>query len=83
MPKAICTCFLIGQSHSPVYSERIAEVTSAMNSGQERFVKLKKPVPVVITYNTAWVDDNGLLNFRDDIYEHDRNLATKMFINTF
>ena len=55
--------------------ERISE---AMNSGIEKYVKLKDPVPVAITYYTAWVDENGL-NFRDDIYNHDEKLAKKMF----
>jgi murein L,D-transpeptidase YcbB/YkuD len=55
----------------------------AMNKGEEQFVKLKKPVPVFITYYTAWVDENGLLNFRDDIYNHDEKLARKMFVNPF
>ncbi len=49
-----------------------------MNKGTEEFVKLKNPVPVLITYYTAWVDENGLLNFRDDIYGHDSKLAKKM-----
>jgi len=34
---------------------------------------------VFITYYTAWVDENGLLNFREDIYKHDQKLAKKMF----
>lgn len=57
------------------------KIDEAMNSGEEQFVKLKKPVPVLITYYTAWVDEKGMLNFRDDIYNHDANLAKKMFIN--
>lgn len=57
-----------------------SKIQAAMNSGSEKYVKLKKPVPVLITYYTAWVDDEGLLNFRDDIYEHDAELAKKMFI---
>lgn len=60
-------------------TERIEE---AMNSGVEKFVKLKKAVPVLITYYTAWVDENGKLNFRDDIYAHDQKLAQKMFTNS-
>ena len=56
--------------------ERILE---AMNSGNEKFVKIKDPIPVFITYYTAWVDENGLLNFRDDIYKHDALIAQKMF----
>jgi L,D-transpeptidase YcbB len=52
-----------------------------MNSGEEKFVKLKNPVPVFITYYTAWVDEQGKLNFREDIYGHDAKLANKMFTN--
>lgn len=59
------------------------KIEAAMNSGNEQFVKLKKPVPVIITYYTAWVDDNGQLNFRDDIYDHDHKLASKMFVTGF
>lgn len=58
--------------------ERIGE---AMNSGTEKYVKVKDPVPVFITYYTAWVNETGMLNFRDDIYKHDAKLASKMFIN--
>jgi murein L,D-transpeptidase YcbB/YkuD len=54
-------------------------ISDAMNAGEEKYVKLKKPVPVIITYYTAWVDENGKLNFRDDIYKHDDKLASKMF----
>lgn len=54
-------------------------ITAAMNAGEEKYVKLDKAVPVVITYYTAWVDEKGLLNFREDIYKHDEKLASKMF----
>ncbi|HSV11508.1 MAG TPA: L,D-transpeptidase family protein [Hanamia sp.] len=55
------------------------KIHEAMNSGNQQFVKLKDPVPVFITYYTAWVDENGTLNFRDDIYGHDKEVAEKMF----
>ncbi len=57
------------------------KINEAMNSGNEKYVKVKDPIPVVITYYTAWVDDNGRLNFREDIYGHDARLAEKMFAN--
>lgn len=60
-------------------SEKIGE---AMNSGEEKTVRLKKPVPVFISYYTAWVDEDGRLNFRDDIYKHDEDLRRKMFTGT-
>ncbi|HET9431068.1 MAG TPA: L,D-transpeptidase family protein [Chitinophagaceae bacterium] len=56
--------------------ERISE---AMNSGEEKYVKVKDPIPVIITYYTAWVDERGQLHFREDIYDHDKKLAKKMF----
>src|SRR6187402_2419161 len=55
------------------------KISEAMNSGDEKYVKVKDPIPVVITYYTAWVDENGRLNFREDIYGHDARLAEKMF----
>ncbi len=57
------------------------KINQAMNTGTEQYVKLKNPVPVLITYYTTWVDDKGVLNFRDDIYNHDEVLINKMFTN--
>ena len=56
------------------------KIEEAMNAGKEKFVKVKDPIPVLITYYTAWVDENGQLNFREDIYGHDSDLAMKMFL---
>jgi murein L,D-transpeptidase YcbB/YkuD len=55
------------------------KIHSAMNSGEEKYVRLKDPIPVFITYYTAWVDENGVLNLREDIYQHDKQLSAKMF----
>jgi murein L,D-transpeptidase YcbB/YkuD len=56
------------------------KVDSAINKGdKEKYVKLKHAVPVLVTYYTAWVDEQGALQFRDDIYGHDARLAQKMF----
>ena len=57
-----------------------SKINAAMNKGEEKFVKLKEPVPVFITYYTAWVDDAGNLQFRDDIYGHDAEVMKKMFL---
>ena len=60
-------------------SWRSEKIMEAMNSGTEKFVQVKNPVPVFITYYAAWVDENRLLNFRDDIYKRDATVAKKMF----
>jgi len=55
------------------------KIDDAMNSGSEKYVKLKNAVPVLITYYTAWVDDIGALHFAEDIYGHDKAVIEKMF----
>ncbi len=57
------------------------KIDEAMNSGNEKYVKLKNAVPVLITYYTAWVDEAGLLHFAEDIYGHDKAVIAKMFNN--
>jgi len=54
-------------------------IDTTLNGTKEKYVTLKEPVPVFIGYFTAWVDRDGKLNFRDDIYGHDRKLEEKLF----
>ena len=46
-----------------------------------RKVNLNNPLPVHLTYQTAWVSDEGVLNFRDDIYKHDRHALVQQTSN--
>jgi len=55
------------------------KIKTAMNSQKEDWVKLDKPLPVYLLYLTSWVDENGVLNFRDDIYGHDKKLGDRLF----
>lgn len=55
------------------------KMNEAMSASIEKWIPLKKSLPVFITYFTAWVDSEGLLNFRDDVYGHDKNLAKHLF----
>jgi len=57
------------------------KIVAAMNQTTEKGVKLKTPVPVFIIYYTAWVDHDGELHFRDDVYQHDLELVKKMFLS--
>ncbi|WP_197088648.1 L,D-transpeptidase family protein [Rufibacter radiotolerans] len=54
-------------------------INAAMHGGQEKYVNLTAKVPVYIVYFTAWVDANGAVHFRDDIYNHDRDLEMAYF----
>jgi murein L,D-transpeptidase YcbB/YkuD len=42
--------------------------------GPEKFVALPNKINVHITYFTAWVDDDGALQIRDDVYGHDARI---------
>jgi murein L,D-transpeptidase YcbB/YkuD len=46
-------------------------IRAAMNAGKEQQVALKQHIPVYIVYETIWVEDDGTVAFRDDIYGHD------------
>ncbi len=54
-------------------------VKTAMFKGKERYVRLKEKRPVTIGYFTSWVDGQGRLNFRDDVYGLDERLAQELF----
>jgi len=54
-------------------------INTAMNAKTETTVRLKKPVPVVLGYFTAWVDRDGIVSFRRDVYGHDARLAAELF----
>jgi murein L,D-transpeptidase YcbB/YkuD len=56
------------------------KVKEAMQSGKEQYVRLKKKRAVSIGYFTAWVDRQGRLHFRDDVYGHDARLAEEIFV---
>ena len=41
---------------------------NAIKDNKEKMVELKTPIPVYVSYLTAWVDEKGVLQLRDDIY---------------
>jgi len=51
--------------------ERIKKMVDA---GGEQDIQLPTFIPVNLTYQTAFVDDDGKLQFRDDVYGRDRTL---------
>ncbi len=57
------------------------KITAAMNAGTERYVTLKNKIPVYIGYFTAFVDRDGLLNFRRDVYQRDASLLNMLIQN--
>ncbi|MFN6944751.1 MAG: murein L,D-transpeptidase [Cytophagaceae bacterium] len=55
------------------------KISNSMNSTEEVYVKIENPIPVYILYFTAWVDDEGVVYFREDIYKHDQKLSKILY----
>jgi len=52
-------------------------------SGENRQINLEKPLSVFLLYWTAWVDDEGVLHLRDDVYGSDAALRDALAENNF
>jgi len=46
----------------------------AYHPGKIRWITLEKEIPVFIEYHTVWVDDEGIVQFRPDIYGYEKKL---------
>jgi len=53
-------------------------ILAAMNGPGTLRVPLARPIPVLVVYHTATVDQDGDINFFDDIYGHDAALAAAL-----
>ena len=50
---------------------RASEIDAVIKSGERKDARLDKPVPVYWVYVTAWATPDGVVQFRDDIYNRD------------
>ena len=55
-----------------------AEIDSKIRSRANEKVYLPVSVPIYLMYWTAWIGEDGVLNFRDDIYSRNAMLRTKL-----
>lgn len=56
-----------------------AAIKKLMIRKDEKWIKLNKKWPVFITYFTSWADDDGSVHFLEDVYNHDQQLAARLF----
>jgi L,D-transpeptidase YcbB len=47
------------------------EIEQVVKSGEQKSVRVAKPVPLHWVYVTAWATPDGVVQFRDDIYNRD------------
>jgi L,D-transpeptidase YcbB len=61
----------------PEWNER--SIKETINGGEEQWITLPKHIQVYLVYFTSWVDKDGNVHFRDDIYGHDKSLEKELF----
>jgi murein L,D-transpeptidase YcbB/YkuD len=76
-PFALAWLLLSEQTEDP---GRMIEDTLA--HGKETNVPLDRPIPINLMYLTSWVDEAGILNFREDVYKRDEILARALRANS-
>ena len=54
-------------------------IDAVLTSKKNTRVSLRKPLPVHVTYATAWLDEQGEMQFRQDIYSRDLKLMNALF----
>ncbi|WP_162916588.1 L,D-transpeptidase family protein [Dongia deserti] len=65
-PLGLATFLL--QDDSSWNRERVEDI---VKGGKTTYAKLARPIPLHIVYMTAWVDEQGVANFRNDVYKRD------------
>jgi murein L,D-transpeptidase YcbB/YkuD len=57
------------------------ELRKNSSFGKTTEVRLEQHIPVFIDYFTAWVNDEGTINFRNDVYDKDKILKKYLFLS--
>lgn len=56
-----------------------AGIEKAIAEGKTRVVRLASPIPVHLSYSTAWIGEGGTVQFRDDVYGRDGLLLKALY----
>jgi murein L,D-transpeptidase YcbB/YkuD len=48
-----------------------SDLVAALQEGRTHQIRLKQPLPVYLLYFTAFVEEDGTVNFRADVYHRD------------
>ena len=68
--------FLLKDQDNGQWNE--AKIRKVVETREQTRVNLKQPIPVHITYLTAWAEKDGTVHFRKDAYKRDATLRSAM-----
>jgi murein L,D-transpeptidase YcbB/YkuD len=63
------------------FQQKRNELRRGSSYGKTTEVRLEQNIPVFVDYYTAWVNDEGIVNFRNDIYDKDKIVKKYLFEN--
>lgn len=69
---------LLGDNFNPT-PESAHKVVSLIDTKETIQQDLTQTVPVYLIYMTTWVDKDGILQFRDDIYDRDSKISNSLY----
>jgi L,D-transpeptidase YcbB len=58
----------------------VTKVREIIAEGTRKVLQIRRPMPVHLTYQTAWVDKSGRIHFNDDVYGRDLKLKQALFM---
>jgi murein L,D-transpeptidase YcbB/YkuD len=65
-------------SHGCIRLEKPVELLNVLgheyDTKKQKWITVENKIPVYIEYHTVWVDDEGIVQFRPDIYGYERKL---------
>jgi len=65
-------------SHGCIRLEKPLELLNELgyeyDTNKNKWVTLEKQIPVYVEYHTVWIDDEGIVQFRHDIYGYEKKL---------
>ncbi len=65
-------------SHGCIRLEKPLELLNLLgynyDTRRNKWITLKRQIPVYVEYHTVWVDDQGIVQFRNDIYGYEKKL---------
>lgn len=64
------------EMEDPLWS--INKIEAIVTSGERKVIALSDPLPIHITYQTIWLDNQGTIHFNSDLYNRDTRLLEVM-----
>jgi murein L,D-transpeptidase YcbB/YkuD len=74
--RPLTLALFVMEMEDPFWSSR--KIDTIVTSGERKVIALSNPLPIHITYQTVWLDNQGIIHFNGDLYNRDARLLEVM-----